>query len=291
MAKRTGPFTIHRFIPQFKKGEQIVLVPFGDVHRSTKRCSEEKWKDFLYRYSSRIALGENIYFLGMGDYDDFLSAGERVKIQNADLHETTEEKIDEVLDRHVNILYKELEFAKGRFIGLLEGNHYGRYFHSGITTTQKMCELLQCAYLGGSSFIRLSFQVDRTRMATDIFAHHGLGGGTTGGSSINTVERMANVAEADIYLQAHDHKKWGFKSSRLRLCGGKELAIQDRQLVMGRTGSFLKAYEPGTHGYVAEKCMRPSDIGNIEIHLRPRITHFAKDNYQEKAKVEMDILV
>lgn len=291
MAKRTGPFTIHEFSPKFKRGEKIFIVPFGDVHRSTKRCSEVKWKEFCYNMSSRIALGENIYFLGMGDYDDFMSAGERIKIQNADLHETTEEKIDEVLDRHVNILVKELEFAKGRFIGLIEGNHYGRYFNSGITTTQKMCEMLQCSYLGGSSFIRLSLAMGEKRMAVDIFAHHGLGGGSTGGSSINSVERMATVAEADIYLMAHDHKKWGFKSSRLRLTHGSQFNIQDRQLLFGRTGSFLKAYEPGTHGYVAEKCMRPSDIGHIEIIMTPRITHFLADSYKQKTKIEMDILV
>ena len=134
--KRTGPFTIYEYELHFKRGDRITIVPFGDVHRSTKRCSEAKWKEFLYNMESRIALGENLYLLGMGDYDDFMSAGERIKIQNADLHETTEEKIDEVLDRHVNILVRELEFAKGRIIGLIEGNHHGKYFQSGITTTQ-----------------------------------------------------------------------------------------------------------------------------------------------------------
>lgn len=290
--KRTGPFTIYEFKPQCKRSEKIVIIPFGDVHRSTKRCCEDKWLEFLWNVKNRIAMGENIYLLGMGDYDDFLSAGERIKIQNADLHETTEEKIDEVLDRHVDILCRELDFAKGRIIGLIEGNHYGRFFQTGITTTQKMCEKLKCAYLGGSSFIRIQICLDKhKRMAVDIFAHHGLGGGVTGGASINTVERMANVAEADIYLMAHDHKKWGFKSSRLRLTHGSGITVQDRQLIFGRTGSFLKAYEPNTYGYVSDKCMRPSDIGHIEIMLLPRITHYAKDNYKNYCKVEMDILV
>jgi hypothetical protein len=290
--KRTGEFTIHNFKIPFKRGDRVALVPFGDVHRSTKRCSEEKWKEFCYNMSSRIALGENLYLLGMGDYDDFMSAGERIKIQNADLHETTEEKIDEVLDRHVNILCKELEFAKGRILGLIEGNHYGRYFKSGITTTQKMCEKLGCVYLGGSSFFRLSFCIPpEKRMSVDVFAHHGLGGGSTGGSSINSVERMANVAEADIYLMAHDHKKWGFKTSRLHLTHGLQLDLQDRQIVMARTGSFLKAYEPGTYGYVAEKCMRPSDIGHIEIYIKPQITHLAVNDYKQKSKIDLEVLV
>ena len=287
--KRTGPFTIHDFTPAFKRGERIVIVPFGDVHRSTKRCSEEKWKEFCEKMAHRISLGENIYLLGMGDYDDFLSAGERISIQRCELHETTEEKIDEVLERHVDILCKELSFSRGRIIGLIEGNHYGRYYKTGITTTQKMCEKLDCSYLGGSSFIKLHFCLGKAkRMALDIFAHHGIGGGSTGGASINTVERMANVAEADIYLMAHDHKKWGFKASRLRRVQG---GVQDRQLIFGRTGSFLKAYEPGTHGYVAERCLRPSDIGNIEIVLTPKITHYASDNYKQKTKIEMEIII
>jgi hypothetical protein len=290
--RKTGPFTIHSFKIPFKVGERVTLVPFGDVHRSTKRCSEEKWKEFCYNMSSRIALGENLYLLGMGDYDDFMSAGERIKIQNAELHETTEEKIDEVLDRHVNILCKELEFAKGRILGLLEGNHYGRFFKTGITTTQKMCERLDSVYLGGSSMFSLSFCIPPDkRMRVDVFAHHGLGAGTTGGSSINSVERMANVAEADIYLMAHDHKKWGFKTSRLRLTHGGNVDLQDRQLVMARTGSFLKAYEPGTHGYVAEKCMRPSDIGHVEIYIKPMRTKIGSEDHKERLKVELEVLI
>lgn len=291
--KRTGQFTIHSFSPQFKRGEKVALVPFGDVHRSTKSCCEEKWLDTLHGLEKRLALGENIYLLGMGDYDDFLSAGERVNIQRCDLHETTEEKIDEVLDRHVDILVKELSAFKGRFVGLLEGNHYGRYFHSGVTTTQKMCEKLECAYLGGSSFIRLSFTIPPAkRMCVDIFAHHGKGGGSTGGSSVNNVERMAQVAEADIYLMAHDHQRWAFKSSRLKLVSGTKLDIQDRELIFARTGSFLKAYEPNTHCYVSEKCLRPSDIGNVEISLLPRVIH-KRENGKESYKniVKMEVLV
>ena len=295
--KRTGPFTIHSQEVPFKRGEKIVIVPFGDVHRSTKKCAEEKWIEFCKNIGKRIALGENIYLLGMGDYDDFMSAGERISISKCELHETTEDKIDEVMQRHVDILVDELGSARGRIIGLLEGNHYGRYFKTGITTTQKMCEALGCPYLGGSSFIRLQFSFPpKKKVAVDIFAHHGLGAGRTGGASINSVERMANVAEADIYLMAHDHKKWGFKASRLRLTRGSRLGIQDRQLLFGRTGSFLRAYQPNTHGYVAEACMRPSDIGHIEIYLTPKIdkTRLGStcyDGYAEQIKVEMDMLV
>ena len=54
---------------------------------------------------------------------------------------------------------------------------------------------------------------------------------------------------------------------------------------------IVKAYEPNTYGYVSDKCMRPSDIGHIEIYLTPRITNLAINNYKQKAKIDMDILV
>jgi len=268
--KHTGPFTLHEFdIPIREWGEDIVLVPFGDIHRTTKRCHKEKWHEELDWMKIKVAQGKPFYVLGMGDYDDFLSSSERFKIHTADFHETTEEKFNEIMDRHVNIFYDEISFLKGHIIGLIEGNHHGRYFNSGITTTQKLCEKLECRYLGGSSLMRLHFQKESKRLALDIYAHHGRGGGRTAGSSVNNIENMTQIAEADIYLQGHDHKKWIYKQTRLRLAP-HGLALQERQMIFARTGSFLRAYQPNTHGYVSESMMKPSDLGVVKIIITPK---------------------
>jgi len=270
--KRTGPFIISEFkIPIEGWNEDILMVPFGDVHRTTKRCHEEKWHEQLDWMKVQVAKGKPLYVLGMGDYDDFLSASERFKIHTAGLHETTEEKFDEILDRHVKMFYEEIKFLKGHIIGLIEGNHHGLYFKSGITSTQRLCQLLECDYLGGSALIKLHFKRGSKCLALVIYAHHGKGGGRTAGSSVNSVEQMTQIAEADIYLQAHDHKKWIYKQTRLRLAP-KGLALQERQMLFGRTGSFLRAYVPGTQGYVSEGMMKPADMGVIKVIITPKRT-------------------
>lgn len=109
------------------------------------------------------------------------------------------------------------------------------------------------------------------------------------GASVNKVEDMANVAEADIYLAGHDHRKWAVKRTRLRLSHGNEiLTLKERKIVLGRTGSFQEGYTPGKDGYIHNICATPSELGGIEIILTP--TLHKKDGL-EHTSLEIDVLV
>jgi hypothetical protein len=107
----------------------------------------------------------------------------------------------------------------------------------------------------------------------DIFAHHGKGGGSTPGSTFNTIEKMLNSADADIYLMGHDHKK-GLHTliPRLKLVSaGKnaELTVRERTPWLGRTGSFLKAYENDSVSYNVDAGRSPCSLGWIEFEITP----------------------
>lgn len=264
MSRRFGPYTVSTFKIHCKLGETVRIIPIGDVHRTTKRCAESKYKENLERIK-REMLSKQVFIIGMGDYDDFMSMSERINIERCDLHETTEEKLDEVMDRHVEIFAKEWAPFKGRIIGLLEGNHYGRFFKTGITTTQKLCEKLGCEYLGSPAFVRIQLDVQgrHTRCAFDIFANH-VGttkGGRTKSGSINSVYKMLEIAEADVYYAAHDHQRWVYPTCRIRLTNTGHVRTQDRHIIMARTGSFYLGYVDGQSNYVSEKMLSPANLG------------------------------
>lgn len=267
-----GVFTIHIHDVLFEKyGKPIYLFPWGDLHRYTEHCAEDKWFEFL----DRVKKKKNTYFLGMGDYDDMLSASERNSIKSIDVHESTGKDLEKLFKQRIDNLCKEIDFMKGKLIGLVEGNHFAE-LSSGITTTQRMCETLDCKYLGASSIIRLRFIKTgemkggeaRCRNSLDIFVHHGRGASRTCGGSINSVEKMCRIAEADIYLMGHDHQKTVTFINRLKLTPGTP-TLDNRKILLGRTGSFLKGYIEDKPSYVVDALYPPTDLGTLKIELTP----------------------
>lgn len=268
----TGIFTTHDFIIHYThEGKPIYILPFGDVHRSSPLCHREKWTEWLKWAKTK----KDAYFLGMGDYDDLGSSSERKILSNPDLHESTTETLDHLYLRHTTDFVKDIEFMRGRLIGLMEGNHYGN-LTSGMTTTQKMADMLGCSYLGVSTFIRLTLKQQHKRSnhssSVDIWAHHGKGASRLAGGSLNTVEHMVGAAEADIYLMGHDHKKSVAYATRLYLGDSNRGSthLRERKILLARTGSFLRGYVPGKVSYVADRMLNPSNLGTVKIELTPK---------------------
>lgn len=270
--KTTGLFTISEFdIAVRELGKPLYLIPFGDVHLDAPTHSKDKWHEFLEWAEAK---GDRAYFVGMGDYLDFMSSSERRSFINGDYHDSTKSTLEELADKHVEQFYCDIKFMQGRLIGLIEGNHYFQY-SSGITSTQKLCEMLKCPYLGCLTFSRLRFRWKSNKTATlDVYAHHGKGAARLLGGSLNRVQQMSEAVEADIYLMGHDHKGPVAFNPRMRLekCGNN-LCIVERKQFFGRTGSFLRGYVPGQVSYVADGCLNPANLGVTKIDLIPQRLH------------------
>lgn len=268
--KTTGIFTVHKYEINFERyNEPIYLIPFGDVHRSAPMCDEKKWTEFLDWARKK----KTCYFLGMGDYDDLASTSERVILNNGNLHESSRETFErEVYERFTKRLAKELGFMKNRLIGLIEGNHYAT-FNDGTTTTQRLCQYLDCKYLGVTSFIILTLRYDKYHShRVVIWAHHGRGAGRTTGASINAVEQMEKIAEADIYLMGHDHKKSAVPLNKfcIKEAATKNQKVHIKRIWLARTGSFLRGYMDGRPSYVTDACLPPTDLGVVKFTLTPK---------------------
>jgi hypothetical protein len=252
-----------------KVNETIKLIPFGDIHRDSDMFAHGHWKRFLDYAKAQ----PNAWFLGMGDFFDALSTSERLVFADDRLHDSTKTTVEEHYNGWIVKLAKELEFMKGRLLGLHGGNHYVQFRH-GENSDQKLCRLLDTTFLGVSSFIRISIDEPFKRgcITTDIFSHHGKGSGKRTSGAFNSVEDMAAYADAEIYLMGHDHSRGVIPAKpRLRIGTTRgELRLRERTPWFGRTGSFLASYDPGHPSYNVDAGRGPCSLGWIEFEITLR---------------------
>jgi predicted phosphodiesterase len=270
--KTDGLFTTHSFTIPIRRHNPVTILLFGDIHRDSPLHAGEAWQKFLTRVKDGLARREELYLLGMGDYLDSTSSSERECLETAKLylHDTMKKDLHAMQEAKVELLAKELKFAKGRIIGLLGGNHYWM-FKDQTSTDQRLAGLLDCNYLGVSSFIRLTFQYNNQRKTLDIFGHHGKGSGRLPGGSINTLDQMREYAEADVFAMGHDHKRSVTPATpKLYLTHTKSgLDVKSRQQWLVRSGSFLKSFGDGLPSYNVDACRGPCSIGWVELEIMP----------------------
>ena len=282
-------FTTHEFKIKANFNQTIYLIPFGDIHRFARLCDVQGWLNFLKWSKEQLEKSKDIYFLGMGDYDDFGSDSERFAFQSAKLHDETKEAIDEVNEKRVQKMADELLFMRDRVIGMHEGNHHW-LFPSGMTNGMILARVLNAKYLGGAAMIRLSIELpSNKKYKVDIFTAHGYGGGRTHGADLSTVEKMGLTAEADIYLSGHSHRKWACLLNKLVLTrSGTHVRTKTKKILLARTGTFLEAYRNGEKSYVVPMALPPTDRGVVKIMLTPK-RNFWTENGKEKDEVHIDI--
>jgi hypothetical protein len=266
----TGIFETLRFVIPAKMNTTYSLIPIGDIHRDSYNCALEYYQETLKWMRSL----PNVLVLGMGDYLDLASTSEREILMNNKLHDGTKDTLEQIYWKNVKTIVKDFEPFKGRIIGMLEGNHYG-VFADGTTTTQQICRLLGVKYLGVSAFIQLGFKTNHRNLSVNIWAHHGKGGAQTIGGSINNVEKMGQIADAQIYIMGHDHKKGALPDEKLVLKEGDsgKLKVRYKKIYYVRSGSFLRAYVEGRASYVTDRCLRPAVLGVVRIEMTPKRAH------------------
>lgn len=259
--------------------EPITIIPWGDIHRDSKLCAHSRWKEWKDQQKDLCAKGGIRRYVCMGDPLDFVATGERRKISALELHDDTNDTLDDMMRSRVEALAEEIHWMRGMFLGGVAGNHTWK-FQDGTTSDGYLCQLLEGVWLGTLAILSLSLTWPNTKKAVmiNIVATHGRAGGKLRGTSINQVADLVNVfPTGHLFLAGHDHQLGAFPEFWLepssahggaRTVESSPLRIVDHPRVFVRTGSFRRAYVPNIPDYVVKSLLRPAAIGAPEIRIR-----------------------
>jgi hypothetical protein len=252
------------------KRQQVVVAPIGDIQWSGK--SGPTAQAHVKRHIER-ALELDAWFVGMGDYIDFLSPSNRQRLVSAGLYDTAEDVIDEKANELVEEVYEDLlRPTKGRWLGLLEGHHF--YQGQGSTSDMWLADMLDAPFLGTSAYIR----VDPAGVV--LYAHHGVGNSVLPSGPLNKLYHVSHgLHGADVYMIGHTTKMSVARLSRPTPDWNKrDLTHSDIFLV--NTGGFSKSSIVGhTHGrirrgdYAEQKMLTPSPLASPFIHIDGKAKH------------------
>lgn len=246
-----------------KLDESWWLCPIGDLHAFSHLHANDSWLR-LRKDIRKLARSGRVFGIGMGDYCEFNSPSERALIEAA--HESTVLRTRDVYRIMSDRISEELESTRLRWLGLIEGHHFG---DMGVeTTTEYMCRKLKCNYLSAITMYRLLFVYGKEECSVDICAYHGTGNARLYGGSLNKVQYMAEDFIANIYLMGHDHKIVGAANEQLAFTkiGGVPNVIAHPHLYV-RTGGMMKGFVKDMPSYVTQRGggSRPLRLPRIEL--------------------------
>ncbi len=183
--------------PVPKSLERLVIAPIGDIQYSGNNGPTAE--DSLKRHID-TCLAQDAFYVGLGDYIDFMSPSNRQKLMAAGLYDTAQlvmsEKAIELME---TVFEKFLKPTVGRWLGLCEGHHF--FEADGNTTDMMLAEKLKTRFLGTSAFVNIP------RADLTLYVHHSTGGGKLPGTGLNRLyHTAAGLQGADIYIFGHDTK-------------------------------------------------------------------------------------
>lgn len=259
-----------------RDGEPIVVAPLGDIQWAG--VDGPTAQETLRRHLART-LALKAWYVGCGDYIDFMSPSNRERLGNANLYDTASDVIDKTARDLVHELVKEhLAPTKGRWCGLLHGHHYMN-LRNGQTTDTLLAQLLSTRFLGTSAFVRLALtHGQRVVASVTIWAHHGTGGGILPGSPLNKLYHLAQTMDADLIIMGHTTKQSTAPIQRIEPTWGRTPGLEHREIRLVNAGGFARSYVLGSRQgsvpmgqYPEVGMMAPAALGAPIIRITPTL--------------------
>lgn len=248
------------------KSQRLVVAPLGDLQWSGR--SGPTAVNHVRRHIDRVlSENDNVWFIGTGDYIDFLSPSNRERLEGSRLYDTAKMTIADKAKSLVEDVYETmLKDTKGRWLGLIEGHHY--YQTDGETSDQWLAEMLGAPFLGTSAYVQLQ------PSGVVLLVHHGLGGGGLPAGPLNKLYHWSHgMAGADVYMIGHTTRMSVARLSRPRPNWGKRDLTHD-DIFLVNCGGFSKSnivrHKVGgiPRGDYAEKgMMTPSPLAAPIIYI------------------------
>ena len=268
---------IQRDFFNVKRPDTFTLVPIGDIHIGAAACNEQLLRDVV----ARVLGDESAYWIGMGDYCDFINRSDpRFNpgamadwIKVADLGDLAKSQRDKFLDIIKPIAPKCLCLVEGNHETAIT-RHYERHVYGEIVTAIKQFSGMKDddrLGIGYTGWLLLNFYRHKKKKAgssaVKINLHHGFVGGRLAGAKALNMQRRLAFHEADLCLMGHSHNTMVQAEARQYLAGA---TVKEKKLIGAYTGTFLKSINvDGPSTYSEVKGYLPMPLSRVEILLRP----------------------
>lgn len=180
------------------------VVPIGDVQLGSSGVDLPLLKRTVSEALTWAKItGNEVRFIGMGDYVDVASPSNRAEIRGARLYDSVQNMMDESACRMEEQFIALMKETAGMWIGLLHGHHYWDH-EDGTTSDTRIAKALNAPYLGTCAMAKLLFRDENKHNLTcTIWAHHGCGAGMMPTTPINKLYHVMQSFDADVYLLGH----------------------------------------------------------------------------------------
>lgn len=268
--------TIRREFFNVANGAEFRIVPLGDIHLGAAGCDEK----LLAAKVKEIAEDPDCYWIGMGDYCEFINRSDRRfdPLTVADWIHVRH--LADLPGAQLERILRYLSPIADKCLGLLDGNHefvirakYERDIYSDIVTGIKKAGGFPADYrlaLGYEGFLRLVFYwgADRKHGSRqiDIALHHGWTNGRLEGGKALNMQRWLWFLWVDLALCGHSHNTQTQAQDGLALAknGQPEYKVKKGAF----TGTFLGVpIEADT--YATRRGYFHAPVGTILVTLRP----------------------
>ena len=253
-------------IPYKISNSEFRLFCLGDIHAGTVHCVEEHIK----RKVVEIKEKKNTYWIGMGDYAEFITP--RDKRFDPSLRSISGwVEPDNIAHCQTEWLTKLFEPIKEKCVGLLYGNHENSiriYNHDNVI--KNLCDKLEVDNLGYSCFLRLFFKRENSNeshLVKGVFTH-GSSGAITEGAKLMALMRFMKSFNADIYGYGHVHDYIPKSYSRMEI--SPQGKIKSSVSIGCTTGSWFRTYTQGAiASYGEQRVFPPTEIGAAMFTINP----------------------
>jgi len=243
----------------YSKFKTIRLRPLYDCHIGNALCDEHALKTFI---SCR---DDNLFYIGGGDFLDAVTVKDPRYSKSIDKTMSSA-----IIDEQIEMGCDLLSPIKDKIIGFGTGNHEATILkHSGTDPIRRICKALNILYAGYSCYYKLALSKGGAAGRTiRIRAHHGAGGGRTGGASLTRYEKDLKSYDADIFLFGHSHGKVFRAYPQFSISGKRNFIAKERYII--ECGTFLKTMQEGVTSYSELANFPPTTLGGFEITITPQ---------------------
>jgi len=227
------------------KGNEMKLIPLGDVHLGAPTCNVKKFLgtvDYIKKSKSKVIL--------MGD---LMECASKSSVGAGWVEQT------ETPQLQLNILYDILKPIKDQIIVLLDGNHEHRIWKtSGVKVSEVLAQRLGVPYGGYSCFVGL--RVNDQKYI--IHAQHGSSSARYPHTKLTGAMSTANHTSADVFLYGHTHELMSLTLDKRELeMKGRKTKLIKRKVYYVLTGGFLEY----SSSYAERKNMYPTKTGVAKL--------------------------